>query len=373
MRESYAGGARVPLFFRFVDFALAPGYVCRMNFSIGRARFSASLLAAALFVAGRLAGAPATLEISPPTLDLGVVAADGTVSAEFEVANRSDRTLRLSGSGPAETSVTIDPRSLPAGARAKVRVEIGTAHRTGPAKVEVRVATDDLADAPAIATVSFMVRPYLLVDPGYARYNFVQGGREGLIRETVFATDDAPFKIVGIDSPLPALTSTFRPANPQERLPDHVGSQWIVDLKLSRFAPIGSIGEEIAIRTDHPRQKTVLIPVSGFVRPMLAVTPPEAELGDLDPSRPVRARLLVKSFAENPVNVEGATTDVPGMTVEVEPIEKGRSYAVILKIPPGPPGSLVTGMVRISTDSSTQPVLEVPVRGRFLEKPVGTP
>lgn len=330
------------------------------------------LLAAAL-LASPLAGAPATLEISPPELDLGVVAADGNASAGFEIVNRSDRTLRLSGSGPAETSVTIEPKTLPAGGRGKVRVEIATAHRTGPVKVEVRVATDDLGDSPAVATVTLMVKPYLLVDPGYARYNFVQGGREGFIRETVFATDEAPFKIVGIDSPMPALTSTFRPANPQERLPDHVGSQWIVDLKLSRFAPIGPIGEELAIRTDHPRQKIVLIPVSGFVRPMLAVTPPEAELGDLDPARPVRARLLVKSFAENPVNVEGATTDVPGMTVEVEPIEKGRSYSVILKIAEGHPGALVTGMVKIATDSSTQPVLEVPVRGRFLEKPAGTP
>jgi hypothetical protein len=230
------------------------------------------------------------------------------------------------------------------------------------------VATDDLGDPPAIAVVSLMVKPFLLADPGYARYNFVQGGREGLIRETVFATDDAPFRILGVDSPLPALAVAFRPANPQERLPDHVGSQWIVDLTLSRFAPIGPLGEEIAIRTDHPVQKKILIPVSGFVRPMLAVTPPEAELGDLDPARPVRARLFVRSFAENPVVVEGATTDVPGMTAEVEPIEKGRTYSVILRIAEGHPGALVTGMVRIATDSATQPVLEVPVRGRFLEK-----
>ena len=39
------------------------------------------------------------------------------------------------------------------------------------------------------------------------------------------------------------------------------------------------------MRTDHPRQRRAFVPVSGFVRPILAVTPHEARLGDLERAR----------------------------------------------------------------------------------------
>jgi len=41
---------------------------------------------------------------------------------------------------------------------------------------------------------------------------------------------------------------------------------------------------------------------------------------------------------------------------------------VILRLPAGAPGSLVTGFLRLETTSSTQPEIEIPVRGRFRGK-----
>jgi hypothetical protein len=101
---------------------------------------------------------------------------------------------------------------------------------------------------------------------------------------------------------------------------------------------------------------------------MLAVTPPEADLGDLE-ARPVSARLLVRSFAEEPVRLLQAACDIPGSTVEIRPIQEGWRWEVVLHLPERAPGDLVTGWLRIETTSGTQPELEIPVRGRFLGRP----
>ena len=324
---------------------------------------AALLLSAAAAFAASPPAAPRA-EVTPANRDLGTVPADDVAAAEFTATNSGTAPLTLEAAPVPETRVTIDSSPVPPGGRAAVRVEIGTTHRTGPSIVVVELKTNDPERPLVRLEISLTVRASILADPGFARYNFVQGGRPGVIRETVFATDDAPFAVLGVDSPVPALVPRWRPASPSERLPERSGPQWVVDLTLSPYAPVGPLAAEVVVRVDHPRQKQLMIPVTGFVRPMLAVTPPEADLGDLE-IEPVTARLHVRNFGEDPVTLRSATCDVRGSTVEIRPLEPGRTWQLVLRIPAGAPGSLVTGWLRLETSSSTQPEVDVPVRGRF--------
>ena len=328
---------------------------------------AAVLLGAAAAAAAPGAAAPRA-EPTPAERDLGSVPADDVATTEFGVANRGGAPLTLEAVPVPGTRVTVEPRTVAPGGSANVKVEIGTARREGPSTVAVELRTNDPEHAILRLPIQLKVHAFVLADPGFARYNFVDGGRSGTIRETVFAVDDAPFRVLGVDSPLPALAVKWRPAAPAERLPERSGAQWIVDLTLSPYAPVGPLAAEVVVRVDHPHQRQVMIPVTGFVRPMIAVTPPEADLGDLDPAAPVTARLHVRSFAEEPIRIESARCEIPGSTVDVEPLEPGRTWQVVLRIPRGAPGSLVTGFLRLETTSPTQPEIQVPVRGRFRER-----
>jgi hypothetical protein len=328
--------------------------------------FPAALLCAAAAAATPPSGAPIA-EATPAQRDLGSVPADDVVTTDFAVANRGGAPLTLEALLAPGTRVTVEPGTVPPGGSAVVKIEIGTANREGASTVAVELRTNDPAHAILRLPVSLKVRAVVLADPGFARYNFVEGGRPGIIRETVFAADDASFRVLGVDSPYPSLSARWRPAAPTERLPERSGAQWVVDLTLSPYAPVGPLAAEVVVRVDHPKQRQVMIPVTGFVRPMLAVTPPEADLGDLE-AEPVTARLHVKNFGEDPVTLSSATCEIPGSTVEIRPIEPGRVWQVILRLPAGAPGSLVTGFLRLETTSSTQPEIEIPVRGRFRGK-----
>jgi hypothetical protein len=328
-------------------------------------------LAAALglLLAARTAPAAAPkAEFSATERDAGVVSPGEIATADFAFTNGGDAPLTLSAEAPADVRVAVPSAPVPPGGKANLRVEVGTAQRDGPSVVEIGVRTNDPANPLVKLRVVLAVREYVFADPGFARFNFVQGGRYGIVRETIAAIDDAPFAILSVDSPLPALTARFRPASPSERLPERPGAQWIVEVSLSPNAPVGSLGAELVFHLDHPRQKRLVVPVTGFVRPMLAVTPPEADLGDLE-ARPVSARLLVRSFAEEPVRLLQAACDIPGSTVEIRPIQEGWRWEVVLHLPERAPGDLVTGWLRIETTSGTQPELEIPVRGRFLGRP----
>ena len=200
-----------------------------------------------------------------------------------------------------------------------------------------------------------------MIRPGQARYVFVQRIRDGLIAQTVWATDGGDFRVVGLESPHPFLRATFREARPEERRSDVPGRQWRVELTLPADAPVGPLGGHLVIRVDHPRQKAVLVPVSGFVRPLFAVTPPAAHLGSVRVG--ARLSLHVKSFAEEPVSLVEAASDVPGVRAELTPIEPGRAYRLRLTLEAGVPAGEVTGSVRIRTDSPRQPVIEIPLSG----------
>jgi len=329
------------------------------------------LLAAALgllLATSTAAAAAPKAQFAATERDLGVLSPGDPGTADFPLVNGGDAPLTLSAETPDDVRVAVPSAPIPPGGDANLRVEVGTARRDGPSVVEIGVRTNDPAAPLVKLRVVLAVREYVFADPGFARFNFVQGGRYGVVRETVAANDDAPFAILSVDSTLPALTARFRPASPSERLPERPGPQWVIDVSLSPNAPVGSLGAELVFHLDHPRQKRLILPVTGFVRPMLAVTPPEADLGDLE-LRPVTSRILVRSFAEEPVRLLQATCDVPGSGVEIRTIQEGWRWEVILRLPERAAGTLIAGWLRIETTSGTQPELEVPVRGRFLGRP----
>lgn len=327
----------------------------------------ALLIPAAIFAAAGAGNSPRA-EISPVERDLGAVAADDVATAEFTAVNRGTAPLEITAAPAPDTRAILPNAPIAPGANAPIRIEVGTTERTGPSVVAIDLHTNDPEHPTVRLKISLDVRVSVLADPGFARYNFVQGGRSGTVREILFALDDAPFRILGVDCAYPSLTARFRPAAPAERLPERSGAQWTLDLTLSPYAPVGSIGVPVVVRLDHPKQRRLVIPVTGFVRPMIAVTPPEADLGDLEPGRPVRVRLFVKNFAENAVRIASATSDIANAKLVVEPVEEGRTWNVVLEFPGGAAGTLVTGSVKLRTDAPLQPEIDVPVRGAFRGK-----
>jgi hypothetical protein len=322
---------------------------------------AALLVAASLLAAGKPKAAAAE-----PVKDFGTVPKGEKVVNDFVIKNEGDADLQITNVQPACGCTVADfDKVIKPGATGKVHVVVDTTTFNGPISKGVSVFTNDPDHPQLELTVHAKVEPFIAVKPGYARYITVQGEpQEGTIVQTIWAPDGSSWDITGVDSPYPFLTVTYREAKPEERLPEGKGKQWKVEMKLSNNAKVGPLAEYVTVHTNHPKQKVVQIPVTGFVRPVIAVTPPVADLGNIELKEPLKKSLDVRNFATELIKVTGVDSTLPkGIETKVEPITEGREYQVRVVVNPGIAKGPFAGKLMIHTDSPKVPIVEVELKG----------
>jgi Protein of unknown function (DUF1573) len=299
--------------------------------------------------------------------DLGVVGPGEAAAHDFVVKNVGEAPLEISLVEAAKGSVvTVEPGLVAPGAEGRVRVSADTESVMDKVLLPVVLATND-PDRPRVTLeLRLEVRVFLLVRPGYARYVTVQKAREGTIAQTLASSDGATFRLLKVEAPVPSLRLVWREARPEERRSEWTGSQWRIEATLASEAPVGALSGAIQLETDHPRQRRTRVPVSGFVRPIFAVTPPAAHLGDVDPKTPQQLSLVVKNFAEEEIEIKDVTSTVPAIQAVLEAVQPGRSWKLRLRISPAAKVGPFEGVLRLVTGSPKVPLLEVPVSGRIV-------
>jgi hypothetical protein len=228
--------------------------------------------------------------------------------------------------------------------------------------------TNDPASPKLRFTVKANVRYFIQALPGFARYLVVQNFEgDSTLSNQLWSLDGKPMRITKVETPYDFVEAKFREARPEELQKDGGAQQWKVETRISPQAPVGPLTGFITVHLDHPSQKMVKLPLHGFVRPMFAVTPTEADWGELEMgSAGYENSLHVKNFAEETIKLTAAETTVAGITAEVEEVEPGRIYFVKLNYAKDMPKGPFSGVVRIKTESPKQPVIEVRLEGSIL-------
>jgi hypothetical protein len=324
-------------------------------------------LAAGLLVAGALvAQAPKPKAVvAQPILDVGKKPKGEKLVGEFVIRNEGNAPLEISEVRPACGCTVADfTKTIAPGQSGTIKLTIDTSDFNGPISKGATVFTSDVENPQLELTVRAIIDPYIFVKPGYARYITVQNeAKEGSIGQTLWAPDGTPFDVIKVDSPWPYLTTSFRPAKDAELQPDAKGKQWYVELHLSNGAPVGPLADMVRVTTNHPKQQIVEIPVSGFVRPVLAVTPPEGDLGKIELKEPLKRTLGVRNFATEDIKLTGAQIDNPNIEAKIEPIKEGREYVVRVILKPSLGKGPFKFTVTLTTDSPKVPTLKVPIEG----------
>jgi hypothetical protein len=295
----------------------------------------------------------------------GIVAPGEVMVHDFRVRNDGDAALTLRPR-PRSRAMAVEPTALriAPGEVGRVRVIADTWELRGPAELIASATTDDPDRPELVLRLGLDVRPFVLARPGSARFVLVRGAEGAPLASLLWPADGVDFRILGVEAPHPHIRVRHREAAPAERASEVEGRQWVVEAAVVSDAPVGPLTGFIAVRLDHPRQREVRIPLSGFVRPTLAVTPPAIALGDVDGRAPRRLVLSVRNFGDEPVDLQAVASDVPGIATAVVPVERGRRYRLEVVTGPEIPEGAFTGTISIRTSTPRQPVVEVPVTGR---------
>jgi len=325
-------------------------------------------LVAATLLAQGATGKPKAVAVEP-IKDVGFVAKGDMATNEFVIRNDGDAPLELREVRAACGCTVADfDKVIAPGKTGKVRVTVDTKSFSGPTAKGVTVYTND-PEAPTIElTVRATIDQFIKMKPGYARFITVQGeSKEGKIVQTLWTPDKSPFEVVKVESPYPFLNVRFWEAKPEERLADNKDQQqWKVEIHLDNDAPVGALTQAVKIHTNHPKQKLIQIPISGFVRPVMAVTPPIVDMGQVDGKEPVRFSINVRNFATEPIKVTGIAGDVQGVNAKIEPVQEGREYQVQVTFQPDARKGPVNGKLTLTTDSPKVPRIEVQLKGNVI-------
>lgn len=300
--------------------------------------------------------------------DAGTVPKGERITHDFVIRNEGAGPLQITDVRPAcGCTVAEFDKTIAPGKSGAVHTVLDTSTFAGPIAKGVTVFTNDPANPQLQLTIKAKVEPYVIARPGYARFAVVQGeAKQGEIIQTLFATDGAPFSVLKVESSLPGLTTSFREAAQAERREEGEGKQWRVEMKLANSAPVGPLASYVSVHTDHPRQKIVQIPVTGFVRPVLAATPPVADFGRVEVKQPLSKALNLRNFASEPIKVTGIEENIPGIDAKLEALEEGREYQVRLTLQPELAKGPFSGKLLVRTDSPKIPLLQVDVKGTVL-------
>jgi hypothetical protein len=335
------------------------------------------MIATLLLLALTLAQPPETLPppaegprpraVAPATPhDFGVVALGADPEVDFTINNAGDAPLEI-GVVPLPRGLRMirADRTIAPKRSGVIRVGLDTFQASPTNELVVRATTNDPETPELRFTVKAEVRVYLAMSPPAARFTFVQFGAEGGTRHVLAATDAAKFDVAGVESSLDYITAKFRELKANERAPEFEGRQFQVELVISPKAPVGPIAGFVTIRTNHPKQPRTYLPVSGFVRPLFAITPfrvslPAVKTPDLD--KPV-AVLVVKNFGADALELTGAKSDIAGLDAKILPVEAGHHWRVEVRLAPAMPGGAFKGTLRLATTSKQVPELVVPIEG----------
>jgi hypothetical protein len=344
--------------------------VDRARSDIAMFRFSAFvaiLFLATSSTAGLLASQEAragAVIVNEPVKDLGIVGLGTDPEATFTIENRGGSALEVSVA-PVATGLRVvhADGTIAAAASGTVRVAVDTFRAATTTEWTVSVRTSDPATPALELTVKADVRNFLTMEPATARFNFVQHGPEGGTTHILSAQDDAPLEVLGVDAPADFIAVAWRELKtPAERIADLPGRQWRIDLTIKGDATVGPIAGYAIVRTNHPRQPRAFVPVTGFVRPLFAVTPATIaisvppEPGDL----PFRT-LLVKNFGEPALELTKASSDIAGLRATIIPVEAGHTWRVELRRDRAASGAWTSGTLRLSTTHPRVSELTVPV------------
>jgi hypothetical protein len=298
--------------------------------------------------------------------DAGRVRRGEPVEAVFRIENRGDADLVIKSVDPScGCTVASFDKKLAPGASGEVRARVDTADYAGPITKAVTVLSNDPANPRLVLTIRADVQADVSMAPTYARLLQVQSLEPAKAEVRLWCDDGTPLEVRGVRSPETWIQAAARRAEGSEVDATRPQPQWIVSVTLGADAPLGPLGSSVEIDTNHPRQPKVELPLSGFVRPLLAAVPEVADWGTLPATAP-KTRFVLKlfNFGKGEVTVKSATTDLKFVTVGVTPEDRGRRFRIQLDLAPDAPKGKFEGRLRIETSSPVVPVVEVPLIGR---------
>jgi len=300
------------------------------------------------------------IDVAEKIKDYGVVAKGDTIAAVFEVKNTGKAALQINQVRPtcgctvANFDKTIEP-----GQTGKVHAEVDTAAFLGPISKAVLVFSNDPTTPQVSLVIKADVRAFIEAKPRpILRFNALQG-EPSSDKVTLVASDGTPFRILGVDTAGGPYQVKYAKLEPNE---GEAGVKWEVEVTVPANTAEGLLNHKIEIKTSSEKAAQVPLTITGVVRPILQVIPPEINFGTVPGDAPIgRNLILVNNRQGAQLELKSAEVDNRDFSVEVIPLEAGQRFQLAVSLPAGAAKGEHKGTLTINTNDPSRSTIKVPV------------
>jgi hypothetical protein len=308
------------------------------------------------------------IEVVPETKDAGTVAKGQMIESTFVVKNNGAADLIISDARPGcGCTVASFDKVIKPGTEGKVVSSVDTKNFSGPISKSILLVSND-PDRPQLNLfIKAMVKPFVDILPtGYLRFSVVKG--DSAAQDVVLVSEEKTFKPSIAEMAQPYVKAELIPAGEKDKVAGRPGDQYKLHVSVTSDAPEGLLNAPIRVATGVTQQPTLEIPVSGYIRPRVSVTPALVNFGNFTAGKDAITRniIVTNNKPAQPVKVTKAEVSVPGFQTDVVPTQEGVSYTVVVKASDKVKKGAIDGTVKLYTTDKDRAVIELPLKGEVL-------
>lgn len=297
--------------------------------------------------------------------DFGTVAKGDKIRATFDVRNTGKAPLEITQVRPTcGCTVASFDRTIPPGGTGKIAAEVDTTGFSGPISKAVLVFSNDPATPQVNLVIKADVRAFIEVLPRpLIIFRNVLQGEPASERLVLLSADGSDFKVESAEASGGTYQLAYKELGEKERIPDRKGSQWELTVTVPANAPEGMLNQKIVVKTTAAKAPEVTINVTGAVRPVVQVIPPQVNFGTVAGDALVGQNFLVVNNRQGvELQLSEVKVDNPNFATEVIPLQAGQRYQVAVSMKAGVPKGAQKATVKISTNDPLRKLIEVPIQ-----------
>ncbi len=296
------------------------------------------------------------IEFDVESLDLGTIFQMGTYECSFRFRNAGTARLvveRATSSCGCAAPV-LSAKELDPGEEAELNVEFKSEMAEGPIVRNLMVKSNDPDEPIKRLRIAANIVPRLPVKPNSVYFRKVRKSERPTASLEVGPSEVEEIRSVEVNSTSEHFTYQLHAVGRK-------AGRYRLDVSVADDAPLGRNAGWIEFFLNGETEPCGRVRVTAYLVGDIEVEPARltfrAERGTDTDLATVR---LTSGTAFRVLDVR---SDVPVLSTELIPVDKGKQYSVIARLSPDAPAGQVRGQITIRTDNAEQPEIVVPVFG----------
>lgn len=327
------------------------------------------ILTAGVACAAHAAASP-KIKFDQTAYDFGTTALVQSVTGTFTFQNVGDAELQVQTPKPACgcTVAGVKPDRLKPGEKGELTFKLSLLNIVGPYHKSITVPSNDPQQPELKLDINGIVKPTFEITPKQAMFGEVHVNASASTTVTVKRVDGKKLAIKTMEITDPAVRVRTEPV-------DDTGQAHRLLLDVRADGEPRWFTATVQGITADSEGAVFSVPVTARFVGDVVVTPDQVSWNIIDEDEPaekpqphLRSITVSASRADQPLDLRNAHSDLKNLTVEIETVETGKTYKVMLTLT-GLPKEPLTGTIRMETNLSSQPKIVVPVTIKVMRFP----